>query len=89
MDLIECNVAVFTTLPILNGAPILYVFHHEEDGAWEFYGEEDVDDDERKVVALEEIVNMDSSLLKVCDLPLGYCARRKAKDAEWEIHSKK
>ena len=52
------NTAVFTTKYILNNnSPILYVYHYEEDGAWEFLGmETDINDDDYRVLSLEEII---------------------------------
>ena len=59
------NTAVFTTKYILNNnSPILYVYHYEEDGAWEFLGmETDINDDDYRVLSLEKIINLDSSFL--------------------------
>ena len=53
------NTAVFTTKYILNkNSPILYVYHYEEDGAWEFSGmETDINEDDYRVLSLEEIIN--------------------------------
>ena len=52
------NTAVFTTKYILNkNSPILYVYHYEEDGAWEFSGmETDINEDDYRVLSLEEII---------------------------------
>ena len=54
------NTAVFTTKYILNkNSPILYVYHYEEDGAWEFSGmETDINEDDYRVLSLEEIWNI-------------------------------
>ena len=59
------NTAVFTTKYILNNnSPILYVYHYEEDGAWEFLGmETDINDDDYRVLSLEKIINLDSFFL--------------------------
>ena len=59
------NTAVFTTKYILNkNSPILYVYHYEEDGAWEFSGmETDINEDDYRVLSLEKIINLDSSFL--------------------------
>ena len=82
------NTAVFTTKYILNNdSPILYVYHYEEDGAWEFLGmETDINDDDYRVLSLEEIINIDSSVLKIISIKMGYYAKRESREAEWIIN---
>ncbi|WP_320997302.1 hypothetical protein [Bacteroides nordii] len=82
------NTAVFTTKCILNNnSPILYVYHYEEDGAWEFLGmETDINDDDYRVLSLEEIINIDSSVLKIISIKMGYYAKRESREAEWIIN---
>lgn len=80
------NTAVFTTKSVLEkNAPILYVFHYEEDGAWQFSGEEECSEEDFRVISLEEIINIDKSLLELADLPLGAKAYRKDKNSNWII----
>lgn len=83
----DLNVAVLTTKYILEKkSEILYVYHFEDDGMWQFNGNEEIaDDSDYKVVSLEEIINIDPSVLVVSDLPLGYEAFRKTKENDWEI----
>ena len=82
------NTAVFTTKYILNNnSPILYVYHYEEDGAWEFLGmETDINDDDYRVLSLAEIINIDSSVLKIISIKMGYYAKRESREAEWIIN---
>jgi hypothetical protein len=76
--------AVITLRPIVfEGAPILHVAHDEDDHGWQFLGWEDADVDQAAVVALEEIVKLDSSVLEVADLPPGWRAWRRSKSAPW------
>lgn len=80
----DLNTAVFTTKYVLNNnSPILYVYHYKEDGAWTFLGIESLIDEDYRVVPLEEIFNIDSSILKIVSLELGYCACRKSREAKW------
>lgn len=80
------DTAVFTTKFVFRaGEPIRNVFHHEDDGAWEFTGStQAVEDRDYLIVSLEEIINLDSSILELADLPLGEAAYRTAPDAPWE-----
>lgn len=79
------NLAVFTNTYILQGKPILFAYHYEEDGAWEFVGDDIADENDYKIISMEEIINIDSSVSKILDLPLGYYAKRKAKASPWTI----
>jgi hypothetical protein len=77
--------AVFTTTHVMkDGQDIIYVFHDEDDHGWQFHyaGEKDVAD--TMIVALEEIVAQDSSVLEVADLPPGWKAWRKKRGAPWQ-----
>ena len=80
------NIAVFTTKYVLNNnSHILYVYHYEEDGAWEFLGIENHNDEDYRIISLEEIINIDSSILEIVSMNMGYYAKRKSKEAEWII----
>ena len=81
------NTAVFTTSFVLDGKEITTVYHDKEDGAWQFMSNDEIEDFEgvAKVVGLGQIVKMDNTLLEIADLPLGYYAYRKSKDAKWAI----
>ena len=82
---IDLNTAVFTTRFILEGAPILFVYH-DEDGSWQFIGNDDiVNDNDMKLVALREIIEMDESLLKLAEMPMGSEAMRSDKAKHWKI----
>lgn len=81
------DTAVFTTKYVLEKkSPIIHVYHYDEDGAWQFSGSEEVEEDKDfRVVSLEEIIRLDNSVLEVSDLPLGYEAHRKNKGSLWEM----
>lgn len=84
----DMNVAVFTTRFVLKDRePIQNVFHHEEDGAWEFTSAtQAIEDKDYMVVALQEIIDYDPSILELADLELGKSAYRPALDKPWEIY---
>lgn len=57
------NVAVFTVRSIWeHGKPILFVYHDEEDGAWQFHTDKELKEEEASIIALSEIVDIDSSI---------------------------
>ena len=82
------NTAVFTTKFVLNeGKEITLVYHDEDDGAWQFFSNDEFDDFKTvaKIVLLREIIEMDNSLLDLADLQEGYFAQRRSKGEKWII----
>ena len=76
---------VITLKEILDGKkPVLYVSHDEEDGMWQFLdGSDELDIDNARIVTLEEILGVDSSLYSLLDLSIGWKAERVDRDAKW------
>ena len=82
------NTAVFTTkFVVVDKKEITKVTHEKEDGAWQFFSADIFEDFEKVAVVagLGQIINLDSSLLEIADLPLGYSASRNFKGATWTI----
>jgi hypothetical protein len=82
------DIAVFTTKFVLDDKKtITYVTHDIEDGVWQFFSDDSFENFEEvaKIVGLQEIFDMDNSLLEIADLPLGFCATRKDKFDNWTI----
>ncbi|MCU0471378.1 MAG: hypothetical protein MUF58_22615 [Arcicella sp.] len=80
------NTAVITTQYILNKkSPILFVNHYD-DGFWEFLGiESNLKDEDFKIISLDEIIQIDSSILEVSDLPYEGKAYRENINSPWII----
>ncbi len=82
----DLNVAVFTTKHVIDGKDsILFVFHHEEDGFWEFIGKQSVNEEDARIISLEEMIELDPTILDIADLPLGWKAERKNSNSKWII----
>jgi hypothetical protein len=63
--------------------PVLRVVHDKGPGEWQFY--DDVEElTEPVVMPKEDLLRLDSTLLQITDLPDGWEAERKSKDAPWE-----
>lgn len=81
------TVAFTTKFVVDDRQPITYVYHDEDDDSWQFmsddfylnYSEVAV------VVPLNEIINIDESILKVANMPPGYCASRESPFDDWEF----
>lgn len=81
------NTAVFTTKFVLEkNSPVLYVFHYKNDGAWSFLGNEDCLESDYRIISLEEMIEIDNTILKLADMPFGYCAKRTDKNSSWIIN---
>jgi hypothetical protein len=79
------NVAAFSSTHIFrDGRPILYVTHDEEDGAWQFHSGSPTADSEVMIVALGEVLEHDSSIGQLADLPLGWSASRETPNNTWK-----
>lgn len=84
----DLNTAVITTKYVLAGhSPILFVSHFD-DGYWQFSGpENDLPDEDYRVVSLDEIIKIDSSVLEIADLPYEKDAYREDTNSSWKIES--
>ncbi len=82
----DLDTAVITTKYVLDsGSPILFVNHYD-DGFWEFLGSENnLSDEDFKIVSLEEMLNIDSSIIEVSDLPYEGKAYRQDINQLWQI----
>jgi hypothetical protein len=78
------NCAVITLRQIMNGEqPILYISHDSDDGGWQFLSQETPEVEDCILVSLKRIVEHDSSVLAVANLPLGWCAERASIQESW------
>jgi len=78
------NTASITTSFILEGAPILRVYH-DYDGGWQFHGLPDhpATPDVARIVALQEMIDRDVALVELHDLPDGWRAIRSSVGEQW------
>jgi hypothetical protein len=80
------NTAVISTSRVITeGAPVLRVTRDRDDGGWQFLDGESVEMSEARVVALQEIVERDRSIVKLAALPLGCCADRASPTDDWVV----
>ncbi|MBB1644830.1 MULTISPECIES: hypothetical protein [Sphingobacterium] len=80
------NEAVLTTSFVLNKTDqISRVYHHLEDGMWEFISERAVKESDYKVISMEEILYIDEGLLSLSDMEPGFFAYRKEPNGTFEI----
>lgn len=81
--------AIFTTKFVVNDKKeITYVTHDIEDGAWQFFSNDNFDNYEEvaMIVSLDEIIQIDNTILEIADLPFGYFAARQTSKDSWSIN---
>jgi hypothetical protein len=80
---IPVDTAVFTTRPVLEGHPILYVFH-DIDGDWQFMCGTTTAEEDARLVCLGCMVSREPELAQLADLPLGWNAYRYEPGGPWD-----
>lgn len=78
----ERNLGVYTTKQVLEGDPILFVYHNE-DGDWQFHTSAESNLADARLIGLEEILQLDPSINDLFDLGYGQSAWRKSKYDNW------
>ena len=68
---------------MLEGKLITHVFHDENDHGWQFLSAEGASGERAMLVALEEVVKVDPTVLEVADLAPGWMATRTKANRTW------
>ena len=77
------NVGAITVRAVLDGAPILFVAHDDDDHGWQFLDGRDADAREVRLIGMGHALALDPTLRAVADLPPGWVARRTASSSPW------
>jgi hypothetical protein len=81
--------AAFTMRQVVDRSePILLVAHDAEDHGWQFIGRSAARTEDARLVAMEEIVKIDPTVLEVADLPPGWQAFRAEAGGRWSRRRK-
>jgi Domain of unknown function (DUF4262) len=78
------NLGVFTTKDVLEGAPILYVYHNDN-GDWQFHSSDEPNLDNAVLVCLEDLVKRDPTLNELHYMGYGQNAHRESIEDDWDI----
>jgi len=79
----DYNIAVITTMSITNKYSIVKRVVRDIEGDWQFLDGNDVSEQNARVVSLQDILNLDSSLIEILNIPVGSVAIRDDKNKEW------
>jgi hypothetical protein len=83
------NEMVISTKKIINhSADIILVSHDFENGMWQFLDGFELKEEDAVIVSLQEIVEFDSTVTGLHDLPLGWIASRNGKKDNWKLEKK-
>jgi hypothetical protein len=78
------NCAVLVTRQVLDREePILHVTHDEDGHGLQFIGSSGGTLENGRVIALHEAVELDTSVLQIADLPVGWHAVRESPEHPW------
>jgi len=82
---IDLNQVVFTTKYVLeNHSPIVYV-SHDADGDWQFFGnEDDLNEDDARIISFGEILEINPTLKEILWIPEGMQAWLNIETKEWQ-----
>ncbi|HDR1023043.1 TPA: DUF2185 domain-containing protein [Pasteurella multocida] len=88
MSKFNLNSVVLTSRDVIfEHMPILVVFRDNDDSGieWQFFHSADEDCVEEKLtlVSLQQIIDLDNTVTKLQNLPLGYVAQRNSINDEW------
>ena len=79
------NKSAITTKYVVNNNSIIVSVFYDEDGDWQFLGEEEVSEEDTIVVSIQEMIDIDKSLVNLPDLKEGESAYRKNQESIWLI----
>ena len=79
------NKSAITTKYVVNNNSIIVSVFYDEDGDWQFFGKEEVSEEDAIVVSIQEMIDIDKSLVNLPDLKEGESAYRKNKESIWLV----
>ena len=80
----ERNVAAVTTRQVMHqNLPVLSVTHYEDDHSWAFTCGTTSKSEDLMLVGMSQIIDKDTSLHSIADLPPGWSAYRNSVEENW------
>ncbi|MDU1891279.1 MAG: hypothetical protein E6767_11365 [Dysgonomonas sp.] len=78
------NKVVITTRYVLDAGSLITYVTYDDDGDWQFFGDEEVSENDARVISVKQILALDASLYSLPDLELGQSASRLDEDSDWK-----
>ncbi|MBO4333060.1 MAG: hypothetical protein J5875_07845 [Paludibacteraceae bacterium] len=83
---INGSIYVFSTKGIVENRVCINYIVHDYDGDWQFLNlEEDLTEDNARLLSLEEVIDMDDSIANVLKMDIGYYAIKSENTNSWII----
>lgn len=80
----ENKVVITTNFVVENNSTIVSVFY-DEDGDWQFFGNEDVSEENAFLISVKQILSIDSTLNTLPNIRKGQTVIRNNINSPWEI----
>jgi hypothetical protein len=77
------DVACITSRAVIDGSPVLFVTHLEDDHSWAFFENAPTETIPTMLVAMSDVVDRHPDLPQIADLPPGWSATRESASAPW------
>ena len=78
----DLSIGVFTSTRVRDGESVLFVVH-DMDGDWQFLSSKEERADEAVLAHLSHLLEADSTLSEIADLPAGWRASRRSVGDDW------
>ncbi|WP_253775094.1 hypothetical protein [Goodfellowiella coeruleoviolacea] len=76
------EVGAFTTYHVLEGAPVVRVYH-DRDGDWQFMADVSTRVEDGRLVGINHLLELDPTLKGALSIPEGWYAYRESPTDEW------
>lgn len=78
------NKPVITTCYVLDANSLITYVVYDEDGDWQFFGDEEVEENDARVLSVKQVLAHDDSLYTLPDMQLGQAVSRIDADSDWK-----
>ena len=82
----KLSTCVITTKYVVNLHSTVVRVIHDDEGYWQFLGEETLKDEDAMLISLEEMLQIDESLITIMDMPRNKMALRKGIGSPWSVY---
>lgn len=81
------NKACITTKYVMHDNSLIVSVYYDEDGDWQFLGNEDIMEEDAFVLSVGQIIEHDPTLKNLPDLKIGQTAYRNSINSQWQIEN--
>lgn len=84
---ISLETSVFTTIYVIEEGKEITTVIHDDEGDWQFFSNDEINDFDKvaKLVSLQQIIDIDSTILKLYHMPRNKTAQRSSINGKWKI----